>query len=362
MNIKIKGKILKLPVFFPDATRGVIKGLSTKDLQNEHIKGLIVNTYHLMTKPGNSVLKEVDGIKKYMSWDKFIISDSGGFQILSLINQNKSFGTISNKGVIFKKENKKIIFTPEKSIQTQFNIKSDIIICFDDCPKQDASRSQVEKSVTRTIEWAKRCKIEYITQLKTRKLSKENKPLIFAVIQGGIYTDLRKKCATELIKIGFDGYGFGGWPLNNKNELDEEILEYTANLMPNNLPKYALGVGNPDAIKKCFNMGYNIFDCVLPTRDGRHKRLYVFTKDPNKINLKVETDFYKYMHIGQEKYVRDYNPISNYCDCYTCKNYSRSYINYLFKINDSLAERLCTIHNLRTYTLLIKNLKRKNDR
>lgn len=358
-NIVIKEKQFLLPTFFPDATRGVARSIDSHDLEKASVEGLVVNTYHLMTQPGSRILKQAEGIKKFMHWDRWIISDSGGFQLLSMIYQDKSFGSINANGVIFYKGEKreKYLFTPEKSIQMQFTIGSDIMICLDDCPRLDANDEENKLSVDRTIEWAKRCKAEYEKQLEQRKMTKDQRPLLFGVIQGGNDKAQRERCAIELQKIGFDGYGFGGWPLDKQGILNAEILSYTASLIPHNFPKYALGVGNPQAVVDSYHMGWNIFDCVLPTRDARHQRLYVFRKDPAAIDIHTEKQIYEFVHIMKEEYVKDESPISQYCDCYTCENYSKAYLHHLFTIKDVLAMRLATIHNVRMYTMLIQLLR-----
>lgn len=361
-QVSIKGKNLSFPTFFPDATRGVIRGLDSSALKEVRVEGLIVNTYHLMTQPGTTVLEEVGGIKKFMNWDGWVISDSGGFQLLSMIYRNASLGKITSDGVTFYKgskgRRKKYRFTPEKSIQVQFSVGSDILICLDDCPSANAGQKENGLSVERTIGWAKRCKEEYLKQLRLRKIDDSDRPLLLAVIQGGNDKQLRERCAKELIKIGFDGYGFGGWPLDREGNLNVEILHLTASLMPNHLLKFALGVGNPQAVVEGFKMGYNIFDCVLPTRDARHKRLYNLINNPLKTNLLEVQNVYEHLHIAREQYVRDTEPLSNFCDCFTCQHFTRSYLHHLFNIEDSLAGRLATIHNLRTYTLLIENLRK----
>ncbi len=348
-------KPLTLPTFFPDATRGVIRGLDSHDLKQAQVEGVIVNTYHLFTSPGQNIIKLASGIKKFMNWDGVVISDSGGFQLLSLIYKNKSFGSINDEGVTFYKNSRggkeKYNFTPEKSIQMQFSLGADIMVCLDDCPPIKASIEDYKTSVRRTIEWAKRSKAEYLKQVEQRGLKESERPWLFGVIQGGNNQDLRKECADELIKIGFDGYGFGGWPLDQDGQFDQEILKFTADLMPDNLPKYALGVGNPQSIADCYKMGYNIFDCVLPTRDGRHQRLYILKDDP------LSGSNYEYLYIAEEKYANDFSAIDPKCDCFCCLNYTKSYLHHLFSIGDSLAERLATIHNLRTYTRLMEGLR-----
>ncbi len=359
---KVNSKKILFPIYFPDATRGVVRSLDSVDLKKAKVEGVVINTYHLMTQPGTSVLKDLKGTKRFMGWDGLIASDSGGFQLLSMIYKNKALGSISQNGVIFHLDstgkNKKYVFTPEKSIEVQFGLDPDIMICLDDCPAQNASPAENELSVNRTIEWAKRCKEEYLRQIKKRKMKNDDRPILLAVIQGGHSKKERERCAKALIDIGFDGYGFGGWPLDEEGNMDLEILKFTADLMPSNQPKFALGVGNPLAIVEGFKMGYHIFDCVLPTRDARHQRLYVFNEDPVKGDILNNKKIHQFIYIARESYVRDSRPVSQFCDCHTCQNYSRAYLHHLFVIEDSLAWRLATIHNLRTYTKLIEVLRK----
>lgn len=333
---------IKFPIYLPDATMAVIRSLDSRDLEKAGVEGVVVNTYHLAIQPG------VLNVKKFMNWKGLVVSDSGGFQLLSLIYKDKSFGRVTDEGVIFykgsKKKHKKYSLTPEKSIQIQLGLGADILICLDDCPKKDANPKEIKKSVERTIAWAKRCKEEFLRH-------KGKRPLLFAVVQGGNDKKLRKYCAKELIKIGFDGYCFGGWPLDGTGKIDLKILKFVSSLLPKNKPKFALGIGDPKTIIECFKFGYNIFDCVLPTRDARHQRLYVLKKDKK----------FQHLYISKNKYEKDFGPISKNCDCHTCRNYSLAYLHHLFKIGDSLAWRLATIHNLRTYTKLIEIL-RKSDK
>lgn len=360
-EMTIKGRKMHLPVFYPDATRGVIRGLDSADLNNANIKGLIVNTYHLMSQPGASVLKQYGGIKEFIGWDGLIISDSGGFQLLSMINENASFGSISSKGITFRRGSKgdknKYQFTPEKCIQMQFALQADIMICLDNCPSIKATPYDVKTSVDLTIKWARECKEEYNRQVKQRKLSDESRPLLFGVIQGGSDREERERCAKELLKIGFDGFGFGGWPLEESGKLDLSLLSDVSVLIPDSYPKYALGIGTPQDIVDCVKIGYTIFDCVLPTRDARHRRLYVFKKDPKTTDIFDDMHFWGYQYVLEEKYVRDQRPISEFCDCYTCQNFSRGYLHHLFTIEDVLAPRLATIHNLRMYSILMEAIR-----
>lgn len=357
----IKNKKINFPIYLPDATRAVIRSLDSADLLQAKIEGLVVNTYHLMSQPGTTAIESLGGVKKLMNWPGWIISDSGGFQLLSLIHSNPAFGKVTDDAVVFYRgspnKRRKYYFTPEKSIQVQFSLEADIIVCLDDCPRVKANYAETELSVKRTIDWAKRCQEEYLKQISRRKMNKKNQPLLLAVVQGGDNKKLRSKCAAELIKINFGAYAFGGWPIGQDGQINTDILNFTAQLLPNDLPKFALGIGNPQAIVDCFKMGYNIFDCVLPTRDARHKRLYVFSQDADTADILNNPEVCHHFYIAREKYTRDPKPISAFCDCYTCQNYSRAYLHHLFKIEDSLAWRLATIHNLRTYTKLIEKLR-----
>jgi queuine tRNA-ribosyltransferase len=360
-NLHTKHGVLKLPAFLPDATRSVVRSVDSQDLKRCGVQGLVINTYHLMLKPGAKLVRQMGGCHAFMNWDMSILSDSGGFQIFSLIRQNPKLGTIRENKVIFKlSDGKKKILTPEKSIQMQFYLGSDIMMCLDYCTHpEDTSEIQLE-SVKRTISWAKLCKKEYDKYI-SQNLKNEQRALIFAIIQGGNDKKLRKLCADSLKSIGFDGYGFGGWPIDSKGNLLEDILGYTAEIMPADLPKYALGVGKPENIVTCVRMGYNLLDCVVPTRDARHQRLYVFNADDLESVDLSRDDFYRCLYIQDKEHIKDSNPVSSLCDCLCCKNYSRAYLHYLFKIKDTLAYRLATIHNLRFYMNLMEIIS-KNRR
>lgn len=341
---------IKLPAFFPDGTYGVVRCIDVGDLIDCQIPGLVMNSYHLLSKPGVNILKSFGGLNTFTGWERPILTDSGGFQVFSMIRENSKYGEIRKNEIIFRPDGdkKRIILTPEKSIQSQFVYDSDIMMCLDYCTHPDDSMEINEFSVEVTIEWAKRCKIEYEKQLKSRHIDKDKRPLLFAIIQGGNFPELRKYCASELIKIGFDGFGFGGFPVDSKGNLVDDILELTAQLMPDDKPKYAMGLGKPDGIIKCVKWGYNLFDCVIPTREARHNRLYVFDDESS---LK-----YHCYYILDEKHIREKKPISDVCDCYTCRHYSRSYLQHLYKVGDSLAYRLATIHNLRFYSMLMERI------
>ena len=355
MTLYLKSGEVKLPAFFPDATRGVVRGVDAQDLKGTKTPGLVMNTYHLLTAPGPSTIKALGGLHAFTGWSGPILTDSGGFQVFSLIRENKKFGEIRRNEIIFRpdgKGSKKISITPEKCIQAQFAYGSDIIMCLDYCTHPDDPAEINRRSVDITIEWARRCKDEYnrLTEAKGGKpLSVDaigKRPLIFGIIQGGSDKTLRKECADALIEIGFDGFGFGGWPLDSNGNLTHDILAYTASLMPNHTPKYAMGLGRPEGIAACLKMGYNLFDCVIPTREARHNRLYVYKKH-NSID-------YEFLYPMDDIYRRDTRPISDHCDCHTCRNYTRGYLRHLLVTGDNLGLRLATIHNLRFYSMLFE--------
>lgn len=344
-----------LPVFFPDATKGIIKSLDTTDIESTKINGILVNTYHLYKDLGIDYIKKRGGIKKFMNWNGFVISDSGGFQVGSLIKMNPSAGHVSNKGVMFKPVgDKRVFLTPEKSISFQMNLGVDMVVCLDDFTDPKATYDEAKISVDRTIFWAKKSKDEFDLICKQKKLDIKNRPLILGVVQGGYYQDLRKYCCEELAKIGFDGFGYGGWPINENKTFDYESAKTIAENAPKEYLLYGLGIGMPDEIVNLVKMGYTIFDCVLPTRDGRHGRAYVFKNDLFDIENNA---FYEFLDLTKGKMKNDDRPLSTVCDCLTCKRYTRSYLAHLFKIGDFTAGRLLTIHNLRFYSILMDKLR-----
>lgn len=349
-----------LPQFLPDATRGVVRSLTSRDVEKAGIKALVVNTYHLRETPGLDLLKKTGGIKKLMNWQGLITSDSGGFQLFSLIQKNPNIGKITDEGVVIyhgKHRQKKEVFTPERSIQVQFAIGSDIMICLDDFTPPKSDQNRIAESVARTINWAERCKLEFERQLKAHGFKDSNRPILIAPIQGHNNYDMRKKCAQELMQIGFDGYGLGGWPFDDQGSFDYEMCRINAALTPDDKLRFALGIGTPENLSRLQPMGYHLFDCVLPTRDARHQRLYVYTQNLEEINITETSGWYQFLYIDRGKFKDDLRPLSPFCDCFTCRHHSRSYLRHLFKIKDTSAYRLATIHNLRFYARLIKKLQ-----
>lgn len=348
---------IPLPVFFPDATRGVIKSLDTGDIESTKTPGILVNTFHLWQELGSDVLKKFGGIRNFMDFKGGLISDSGGFQVMSVIKSGAVKGKITDEGVVFYpgKKSKKIL-TPEKSINFQMKLKTDMVVVLDDFTDPKSSHKEARESVERTIFWAKRSKNEFEKICKGRTLSE--RPYILGVVQGGEYQDLRKYCADELVKIGFDGLGYGGWPINNEGKFDYKSAKTISESAPENYLLYGLGIGKPEEIVNLNKMGFNVFDCVLPTRDGRHRRLYVYNFDSIK-NIDISGEnFYSFYTPDKEKYYKDNSAISKSCDCLLCKRYSKSYLAHLFRIGDFTAGRLATIHNLRFFSILMEKLQK----
>lgn len=357
-HFKYKGGNLPLPVFFPDATRAVVRSLDTTDLESTETPGILVNTFHLWQGLGTDVLEKFNGIKKFMGWNGAVISDSGGFQVMSVIKSGNIKGKITDEGAVFyPTKNKKKILTPEKSIQFQMALNTDMVVVLDDFTDPKVGFDEAKETVERTIAWAKRSKAEFLKICESKHLSPEERPYILGVVQGGKFQDLRKFCAEELAKIGFDGFGYGGWPIDEGGKFDMETAETIAKYTPPGYFLYGLGVGKPDEIVGCAKLGYNIFDCVLPTRDARHGRLYVYNFDSiDKIDIN-KANFYSFYTPDKEKYFSDTTPVSLACDCLLCRKYSRSYLAHLFRIGDFTAGRLATIHNLRFYSILMEKLR-----
>ena len=369
-EISLKHGVIKTPFFMPDATRAVLKNLSSSDLDSLNLGAMVVNTYHLYLQPGTDLIKEAGGVNNFMNFQKPLLSDSGGFQVFSLIHRSREMGKIYDTHVEFKSplDGSKHILTPEKSIQIQFDLGVDMMVCLDDCPPNEFSREDLEKSVERTVNWAERCKIEYDKQIKEREIGEAKRPLLFSVIQGGAELDLREKCARELIKIGFDGYGFGARPVDKDGNFLEEVLEFTADLIPKDALRFALGIGTPDDIVRCVHMGWDMFDCVIPTREGRHGRL--FKKVPNFqfpiskeiLNSKseIKDKFYNTININNAKFIEDFSPINKNSKIKELREYSLSYLHHLFKIKDPLGQKLASLNNLEFYMDLMEALRVEN--
>ncbi len=345
---------LRLPVFLPDATFGLVRAVDSMDLRGIGVRALVMNTFHLMQKPGAGTIQALGGLHRMSGWDLPIVTDSGGFQAYSLIHQDLKAGSLTDKGITFHPEgsNRKYLLTPEKTIQLQMGFGSDIVICLDDCTHVDAPPEDQRLSVQRTVQWARRGKAEFLRLVEQKQLPDGRRPLLFAVIQGGGDALLRRQCAEALLEIGFDGYGFGGWPLDAKGNLLSDILALTRQLVPPKYPVHALGVGHPYNVVACHRLGYRLFDSAMPTRDARHGRLYA-EADPGS---PLEGKWLRYVYIGDQSHIRDDRPVSPNCDCPVCSQTSLGYLRHIFKMNDSLYPRLATLHNLRFMNRLLERL------
>ncbi len=343
---------LPLPAFFPDATRGCIRAMDAVDAEGAGVTGLMVNILHLSTHLGMGGIERMGGIHRFMGWDKPVASDSGGFQAFSLVAGNRKMGSINADGFVYRldKSRDKKLLTPEKCIRRQLQLGSDILFCLDYCTHPDMDGATQRQSVDYTVAWGERCKAEFVQRME--RVEPEQRPLLYAVVQGGASMDLRRECAERLLDIGFDGYGFGGWPVDDSGALVDTVA-YVAELIPARYPKHALGLGKPENIVRGARMGYATFDCVLPTRDARHKRLYVRREGADLL----ANDSYEFVYMQDERHAASDAPIDATCDCATCRRYSRAYLHHLFCLEESGAWRLATIHNVRFFTRLMEALR-----
>jgi len=350
---------LELPVYLPDATYGMVRAVDAADLEDCRVEALVMNTFHLMQKPGSSTIHALGGLHRMSGWTRPIVTDSGGFQAYSLIRQNPKFGYLNEQGLTFQPEGseRKFQLTPEKSVQLQLSYGADIVVCLDDCTHVDASRADQELSVQRTVAWARRCKKEFDKLVAQKKYPAGQRPRLFGVIQGGGELDLRRQCAEALLPMEFDGYGFGGWPLDGEGNLLNDVLGYTRQLVPAGLAMHALGVGHPKNVLACYDLGYGLFDSAMPTRDARHGRLYSFKNAADAPAAGLEGGWLKYVYIEDERHIKANLPLSPGCTCLTCRRYSTGYLHHLFKMGDHLYFRLATMHNLRFMTELTERIR-----
>lgn len=323
--------VYETPMFMPVGTQATVKTLSKEEIKEVHAGIILCNTYHLWLRPSPLVVEKAGGLHKFMNFDGPILTDSGGFQVFSLAKPKN----INEEGVTFKSHlnGDKLLLTPEKSIEIQNKLDSDIAMCFDECPPASANYEYMKNSIERTLRWAQRCK----------KAHKNPNQALFGIVQGGYFEDLRAYSAKETVKLNFDGYSIGGVANDHESKSDMyKALDYSIPYLPENKLRYLMGVGEPIDIIEGVIRGIDIFDCVLPTRLARHG--HAFTLD-GKINLK------------NAKYKEDFNPISKDCDCYTCKNYTKAYIKHLINAEETLGSRLLSIHNIRFLIKLTEDLR-----
>lgn len=366
-EIKTRHGIIQTPAFMPDATYGSIRNVSFKDAKTARVEEIVTTTLHIENKIGSEYIREFGGIHKFFGWDRPILSDSGGFQVFSLIHaaKNKNLNKITDAGCSFvtPETGQTKFLSPEISQIIQHNLGSDIRTVLDEPTQRDAPRSVLKDSLRRNTEWAKRSKEKFLELHNLTECDFNNpeveRPLLGAVIQGGNDFNLRKQSVEELIEIDFDIYNFGGMPLHNsvswKNDASKgfhhELLAKVAELIPEDKIRYAMGVGTPDDIEFCVNNGWDIFDTVLPTRNARHGFLYV-TKGQGDKEFKA----YDVLHLKSERYKFDEKPVDEHCDCKACQTVTRAYLRHLIRINEPAGYRLATIHNLRFYSKIMKQL------
>ena len=332
--------VIQTPVFMNVGTAAAIKGaVSTEDLQGIKTQVELSNTYHLHVRPGDQVVKKLGGLHKFMVWDKPILTDSGGFQVFSLAGLRK----IKEEGVYFNShiDGKKIFMGPEESMQIQSNLASTIAMAFDECPSSVATREYIQNSVERTTRWLARCKAE-MARLNTLPDTINQHHMLFGINQGGIYEDIRIEHAKEIAKMDLDGYAVGGLAVGESHEEMYRILEAVVPYLPIEKPTYLMGVGTPANILEAVDRGVDFFDCVYPSRNGRHGHVYT---NQGKLNL------------FNAKYELDDAPIEEGCQCPACRTYSRAYIRHLLKAKEMLGMRLCVLHNLYFYNNMMEEIR-----
>ncbi len=321
---------VETPVFMPVGTRACVMTMTPEDLNNIGSQIILSNTYHLYLRPGDELIANLGGLHKFMSWDKPVLTDSGGYQVFSLAHLMK----IDEAGLNFRShlDGSLHSFSPEKAMKVQENLGSDIAMCLDECPEFSTDYKRIKKATELTSRWAKRCRDSF--------KSKKNK--LFGIVQGGVFEDLRKMSCHDLTEIGFEGYALGGLCVGEEWEQTIEVISFTTPHLPENSPRYLMGVGKPTDIIEAVDKGIDMFDCVVPTRNARNATLYT---SEGKLSIKSEI------------YSRDENPVDSECTCYTCKNFSRAYLRHLYKQKEITALRLNTIHNLTYYANLMKKIR-----
>ena len=331
-TIETNHGVIKTPVFMPVGTRATVKAMNNDELKSIGSQIILSNTYHLYLKPGQEIIRKADGLHKFMNWDRPILTDSGGFQVFSLSKTRK----ITEEGVQFRShiDGSKHFISPEKSMEIQNDLGSDIMMAFDECVPYPASYEYTEDSMKRTLRWLKRCKDYH------KNTDKQN---LFGIIQGGMYKDLREYSAKNTIDFDLPGYAIGGLSVGEPRDLMIDLLDFTTDFMPENKPRYLMGVGTPDYLFEAVEHGVDMCDCVLPTRIARNG-----TALTSKGKLVVKNAKYK-----------DYfSPLDENCDCYACKNHTRAYIRHLLNVDEILGARLLSIHNLRFLIKLMENIRK----
>jgi queuine tRNA-ribosyltransferase len=322
--------VFHTPAFIPVGTQATVKAMTPEELRDLGAEIILSNTYHLYLRPGHERIRRLGGLHRFMHWEHPLLTDSGGFQVFSL----NSLVKVSEEGVEFQShlDGSRHFITPEKAIAIQESLGADIIMCLDECTPYPASHEEAECSLQRTLKWSRRC----------RESHQASHQALFGIVQGGMYSDLRRKGVEVLVGIGFDGYALGGLSVGENKESMARVIGETAPLLPENLPRYVMGLGMPGDMIEAVREGVDMFDCVLPTRNARNGML--FTRSGK-------------MAIKNAKYAEDPSPIEPGCPCYTCRNYSRAYLRHLYFAEEILAFRLNTIHNLHFYLTFMREMR-----
>ena len=337
--------VIKTPVFMNVGTLAAIKGgLSALDLYKIGTQVELSNTYHLHLRPGDDVVRDMGGLHRFMNWDKPILTDSGGFQVFSLARLRK----ITEEGVTFNShiDGKRIFMGPEESISIQSNLASTIAMAFDECVENPAEYSYAKAASERTVNWLVRCR-KKLDELNAKEETINREQLLFGINQGATFKDLRVENMKRILETDCDGYAVGGLAVGEPTEVMYDILDTVEEFMPEDKPRYLMGVGTPVNIVESVARGMDFFDCVMPARNARHGQLFTHSG---------------VIHMLNAKYERDDSPIDPLCDCETCRNFSRAYIRHLFKAKEMLALRLCVIHNLRFYNKLTEDIRDSIDK
>jgi queuine tRNA-ribosyltransferase len=321
---------IETPAFIPVGTQATVKSLTPEELCGFGVQIILANTYHLYLRPGHDVIGKLGGLHKFMHWDRPILTDSGGYQVFSLSKLRE----ISDRGVTFQShiDGSGHLLTPEKVIEIQETLGSDIMMCLDECTPYPATHTESQRSLKLSIDWARRC----------RESRNPEGPALFGIVQGGMFEDLRAQGVEALISIGFDGYALGGLSVGEPKEAMLDIAAFTLPLLPDSLPRYVMGMGAPEDIVELVSLGTDMFDCVMPTRNARNGQLFVSTGTLN---------------ISNAQYREDEQPVEAGCPCYTCRHYSRAYLRHLFMAKELLAYRLNTIHNIYSFMRLMREMR-----
>lgn len=322
--------VVQTPAFMPVATQASVKGVNTQHVSNCGFEMVLSNTYHLALRPGAEMISSFGGLHKFMNWSGPILTDSGGFQVYSLAKLRK----LSDDGVAFQShiDGARHFFTPERVVEVQQLLDVDVLMVLDECLPYPATQEQAERSLSLTTSWARR----------SAKVKRVDGELLFGIMQGGMYPELRERASRELIEIGFDGYAIGGLSVGEPTQKLHELCEISTPLLPEDSIRYLMGVGTPSDIVKAVRVGVDLFDCVMPTRSARFGRLFTGS---GHINIK------------NAKFREDPTPISAECDCYTCRHYSKAYLSHLLRASEPLFIELASVHNLRFYGLLMDQIR-----